>query len=255
MNASQRRRFGSLTFCEIRECVEASWLAVLPTGCTEQQGPHLPVDFDSWLAETLCLAATEEAAQSYNVQALVLPVIPFGPTPEHRNYGSGYIDVPQQTHAALVDAVLESLASQGFTRIVIWRGCGQHNLGRVVREFNEARPGKARAFQVDPPFHRIWCEVGDPAVSGGHADSLATSLALFLRPDCVRRDRIACPDQNPVDWDDPDLDFARYSTSGVIGDPTHASAERGERLWQALVAETAIVLRDIAVSDPTSDCR
>ena len=31
--------------------IDAGCLAILPTGCREQQGPHLPVDFDTWFAE------------------------------------------------------------------------------------------------------------------------------------------------------------------------------------------------------------
>ena len=42
-------RFGDLAYQEIRERAEAGWLAGVPTGCTEQQGPHLPVDFD-WIS-------------------------------------------------------------------------------------------------------------------------------------------------------------------------------------------------------------
>ena len=66
-------RYGDLTYLEIRERASAGWLAIVPTGCTEQQGPHLPVDFDTWLAETICLAGAQRAAEQYDVQALVLP--------------------------------------------------------------------------------------------------------------------------------------------------------------------------------------
>jgi len=99
-------RFGDLTFREIRERAEEGWLAVVPTGCTEQQGPHLPVDFDTWLAETVCLTAVQQAAEKYGVKALVLPALPFGPTPEHRNFGSGYIHIPQELHEQVVASVL-----------------------------------------------------------------------------------------------------------------------------------------------------
>lgn len=112
-------RYGDLTFLEIREKAAAGWLALVPTGCTEQQGPHLPVDFDTWFAETVLLAATERAAQQYAINALVLPALPFGPTPEHRNFGSGFIDLPPAVHQATVRAILDSLAAQGFQRMVI----------------------------------------------------------------------------------------------------------------------------------------
>jgi len=241
-------RFGDLTYREIRERAEAGWIAVVPTGCTEQQGPHLPVDFDTWFAETACLAAARQAAEQHGVNALVLPAMPFGPTPEHSSYGSGYIHLPQEVHKAVVSSVLDSLAEQGFRRIVVWRGCGQHDLSDVVERFNAAHLGKSRAFQPGFPYHAIWCRIGDPAIPGGHADSFATSIALHLRPESVRVDQIPDPESEPVDWDDPHLDFARYSSTGVIGDPTHASAELGARLWHAVVEDVALTFKEIAES-------
>ena len=239
-------RFGALTFQEIRDHAEAGSLAVLPTGCTEQQGPHLPVDFDTWFAETVCLAAADQAIEKYGVKVLVLPPIPFGPTPEHRNYGSGYIDLPQSVHEAIVSSVLVSLDEQGFQRLIIWRGCGGHNLNKVVKEFNQTHSGQAEVFQPDAPYHSIWCRIGDPAIPGGHADSFATSIALHLRPEAVKIDQIPNPENRAIDWNDANLDFSRYSSTGVIGDATHASAELGAKLWLAVVEEVTNLFRQTA---------
>ncbi len=106
-------QFGELTFQEIRERATSDWLVILPTGCIEQQGPHLSVDFDTWFVETVCVAAAKRAAE-HGVNSLILPVTPFGPTPEHRNFGSGYIHIPQELQESLVASVLDSLAEQGF---------------------------------------------------------------------------------------------------------------------------------------------
>ena len=113
--------------------------------------------------------------------SLVLPALPFGPTPEHRNFGSGYVDIPHPLHEEIVRQILISLARQGFTRIVVWRGCGEHRLQGAVASFNGDQRGKARAFLPELPYHDIWCRIGDPEVAGGHADSFTTSLSLFLR--------------------------------------------------------------------------
>jgi creatinine amidohydrolase len=245
---TRHMRYGDLTFREIQHKAAAGWLAVVPTGCTEQQGPHLPVDFDTWFAETLMLAAAKHAAEHYDVRALVLPALPFGPTPEHCNFGGGYIDVPVAIHTALVHAVLVSLATQGFQRIVVWRGCGGHDLRNVTSEFNMEYVGQARAFLPEAPYHSIWCRIGDPTVLGGHADSFTTSIALYLRPEAVRADQIVDPQNALVDWGDPELDFTRYSTTGVIGDPTHASPALGARLWTEVMEAAAQVLREVASS-------
>lgn len=78
---------------------------------------------------------------SYGVKSLVIPTIPFGPTPEHRNYGYGYIDIPQKVYEDVIYAVLVSLAGQGFRQLVIMRGCGGHMLNQVAVKFN---PGVCR---------------------------------------------------------------------------------------------------------------
>jgi creatinine amidohydrolase len=216
----------------------------VPTGCTEQQGPHLPVDFDTWFAERLMHAAADVAQNEYAVDALVLPALPFGPTPEHRNYGSGYVDLPEPLHYEVIWAILSSLADQGFARVLVWRGCGGHNLSDLVERFNAL--GRARVYLPQQPYHEIWRQVGDPTVPCGHADSFTTSICLHLRPNDVRANRIIHPGQQSVDWNDADLDFSRYSVTGVVGDPTHASAHLGEELWHATVHAAARELQAFA---------
>lgn len=241
-------KFGDLTWLEIREEAARGCLAVVPTGCTEQQGPHLPVDWDTWFAEALCAAAAKRARDVFGTPVLVLPALPFGPTPEHRGYGSGYVEIPQDLHEGVLEAVLRSLVDQGFRRIVVWRGCGGHRLENVVDRFNDAEFTNAKVFLPASPFHGIWQEYGDPAVPGGHADSFTTSIALHLRPEAVRKDKIVDLESTLVDWSDPDLDFTRYSSTGVIGDPTRSSAELGKKLWEACVDAVAEVFRECRAS-------
>lgn len=238
--------YGDMTYQEIHERARQGWLAVVPTGCTEQQGPHLPVDFDTWFVEQVCLAASEKAECEFGIHSLVLPVMPFGPTQEHRNFGSGYIDIPQGQHEALVLAILKSLADQGFRCIVVWRGCGAHDLRETVEQFNKEYKRKSKAYLPGHPYHDIWCRIGDPFNPGGHADAFTTSIALYLRPEAVRTEKIYNPHNEEVDWADPNLDFHKYSSTGVIGDPTQASAKLGKKLWTAVVEEVALTLKAIA---------
>ena len=241
-------RFGDLTYEEIREAAAAGDLVVVPTGCTEQQGPHLTVDFDTWFADSLCLAAADRALEEHGTNVLVLPALPFGPTSEHKSFGSGYIHVPTALHREILRSIFQSVVEQGFSRILIWRGCGGHDLQSLVDSFNCEQAGRAHAFLPPQPFHEVWSEIGNPAVPGGHADSFATSIALYLRPACVRQSKIFDPNSGHVDWTDPELDFAEYSCSGVIGDPTLASADLGKRLWKRLVEIVAATFAEAAVT-------
>ena len=131
-------RFGDMTFEEIRTSAHAGAIVVLPTGCTEQQGPHLAVDFDTWFPEALLAEAADHVAPE--IEVIVLPALPFGPTPEHRNFGAGFIDIPIRVYDAFVTAILDSLAAHGFEKIVIWRGCGGHDLSDVVAQHNRTAP-------------------------------------------------------------------------------------------------------------------
>ena len=67
-----------------------------------------------------------------------------------------------------------------------------------------------------------------------------------MRPDIVRIEKIYNPNSAEVNWDDPELDFSHYSSSGVIGDPTHASAELGSRLWEAVIDEVTVIFKAVA---------
>jgi creatinine amidohydrolase/Fe(II)-dependent formamide hydrolase-like protein len=226
-------KYGDCTWTEVREYARNGAVAIVPFGCTEQQSTHLPVDFDTWFAEDLAVAAAA-VLDARGKPTLVLPVVPFGPTPEHRNFGAGYIDIPAGVHDAVAGAILTSLAEQGFHTVVVWRGCGGHDLRGVVEEVR-AKWERRTTFDLPAsPFERLWAQLGDPAVSVGHADSFTTSICLYRRPQAVRLDRVPAPSASP-DWADPALDFTAYTSAGTIGDARAASAERGEALWRASV--------------------
>ena len=83
----------------------------------------------------------------------------------------------------------------------------------------------------------------------GHAGEMETSLMLVLRPDLVLTDRLQ------ADGFDPDSDYRDHVTRflrideqserGNYGDPTVASAEKGERMLAAVVDSLAEVVDDI----------
>ena len=236
--------FGDYTYLELKSLADAGCLAILPTGCIEQQGPHLPVDFDAWFAESVALEAAQLAAESYGAMAVVLPVIPFGPTPEHQGYGSGYVNIPHPLHEDLVYSSLRSLAEQGFSRIMVWRGCGEHRLQQAVARFNSEFRPKSEATLPDLPHHAIWCRIADPSIPGGHADSFTTSIALHRRPGTVKRELIPSASSKEVNWDEEHIDFTKYSDTGVIGDATKASAELGSALWDEEISVVAKLIRE-----------
>lgn len=78
--------FAELTWVDIRRAIEDDAIIVLPLGCIEQHGPHLPLDCDAGSPA----AAVARASQEHSVRALALPVLPFGPAEEHMSFPEQY---------------------------------------------------------------------------------------------------------------------------------------------------------------------
>ncbi len=228
-------KYGDLTYLEIKKKVEEGYMIIVPTGCTEQQGPHLSVDFDTWFAYELMEEVSEKLFLEKNIKTLVAPVIPYGTAFEHVHFGSGYVDIPQSVFEALMYHSFKSFAQQGFKKMFLWTGCGGHNLTDMVSRFKNDFERVASIETLPHPFYDSWCTFMSPKVPGGHADSFTTSISLYKHPEKVRKKLIKNPNSKEPDWGNPKLDFSEYSQTGVIGDPTYASAELGEKLWDDTV--------------------
>lgn len=237
--------FANLTAEEINGLDRDETLVVLPTGCTEQQGPHLTVDFDTWFASELCEAAADRLSPRLTV--LVLPATPYGPAPEHRAFG-GFVDLRQTTFENLLEDVLDSLVAQRFRRLVIWRGCGGHQLTAFVNRFNATSSDIARLWMPEHPYNEIWCQVADPSVPGGHADSFTTSIALHRHPERVRAGRIPESEGNAPAVEDAENEWSVDHPTGVVGDASHATAELGALLWERTVDRVCETLADLTVA-------
>ncbi|MCJ7622160.1 MAG: creatininase family protein [Anaerolineaceae bacterium] len=195
--------FGKLTYTEIKEAAKSNWIVLVPSGCTEQQGLHLPVDFDTWFTEKLYNSASLLASERFNIESLVLPPLPFGPTPEHLGFGAGYINVPKDLHGSVFREILKTLTEQSFKRIIIWQGCGQQQLAPMVNSFIEGLDRSINVLIPAMPYQGIWEDFVGSDIPRGHADAFSTSISMHLRPDDVREKETCNPDFTMPDWSNP----------------------------------------------------
>ena len=228
--------YGDLTYLEIMNKVEEGYMIIVSTGCTEQQGPHLSVDFDTWFAYELMEEVSQKLYAEKSIKTLVAPVIPYGTAFEHVSFGSGYVNIPQSVFEELLYHTFKSFAQQGFKKMFLWTGCGGHYLSDMVGRFNKDFESVSSIETLPHPFYDAWCTFMSPTIPGGHADSFTTSISLYKHPEKVREELINNPNSAEPDWENPDLDFRDYSETGVIGDPTYASAELGKKLWDETVS-------------------
>lgn len=188
---------------------------VVPLGAIEQHGPHLPVDTDARVARWL--AADVVGRRDH---LLLAPPLSYGASGEHEGAaGTVSVGTDALTHLLLE---LGRSASRWASRLLLVNGHGGNLEALRAATTQLRREGRDAAW---------W----SPRLSRGdaHAGETETSLLLHLAPDTVHRDRLTPGDTRPLAELLPQLrrdGVLAVSPTGVLGDPTHASAAVGSRL-------------------------
>lgn len=201
---------------------------LVPLGSTEQHGPHLPVDTDTRIAVALSEAIAAALHEDGHDRVLVAPALAYGASGEHRGF-AGTLSIGTDV---LSDVLVELVRSAGeeIAEVVFVNGHGG-NLRGLLRAC-ERLEAEGRPVTVVAPD-----EAGD-----AHAGCAETSLLLHLHPALVRQDRLEVGRTEPLAVLLPRLErdgVRAVSPTGVLGDPTTASAERGRALFDALVRTMA----------------
>ena len=253
-------RYEKLTWPEINEAIAAERVVVCPVGSTEQHGPHLPLDVDVVCPCGIAAAAARRIPE----EVLVMPPFVHG-------YAAHVMDFPGTTNIHwkhFIDCIVDigaSLAYHGFKKIVLLNGHGSNapNLDLAARRVNLETDAECIAcswwhlLTVDPEFLPGWRESRFP---GGiaHACELETSVYLYLDEDNVRKERIVDGEiayhrygsdfrytdlfghgpGTPVSW------TASYSDSGVLGQATLATKEKGRRAVEEAARQLARMLAE-----------
>lgn len=247
-------RYEKLTWPEINEAIELNKVCILPCGAVEQHGEHLPLDVD-----LVCPGGVARGVgQLLPDKVLVLPIIAYGYTGHVMDF-PGTINTHYETFIKQVLDVTQSLAFHGFKKIILLNGHGSNmpNLDLVARRTNLETDAECilqawwHLLTVDPAFLPSWRE--SPIGGCAHACELETSMYLYLDEDGVRKDRIHDDiaslnrDGNPylfvdiykgspgalTSW------TSSYSQMGVIGTPSLATKEKGERAYKEAVKQLA----------------
>ena len=215
----------------------AAKCAILPVGSFEQHGDYLPLITDTVVA---CVIA-EELANAYPV--LRLPPVTISCSHEHSAW-AGTVSISAGTLSAVIGDVYRSIAGSGLTSLVVLN-ChgGNYVLSNVVQQGN-AEGTRMALF----PSGADWDQARESArlASSGHEDmhagEIETSILLHARPDLVR------DGYQGADWVADDrrhllvTGMSEYTTSGVIGRPSLATAEKGKAVLASLTASFAPVL-------------
>lgn len=216
------------TRAEFADLAQRGAVVVVPIASTEQHGLHLPVDTDCRTVEYVSQRAAQLAE---DVPVLVAPLIPYGMSPHHMQYG-GTISLRVETILHLLRDICESIIANGFERILILSGHGGNaqTIGAAAQELKFTLNREIRACCWFDLIPATWDEVPEgPSKNIGHSGEAETSAILVLAPELVRRKQLELVD-------------------GITDDPRRGTAAKGERILADAVQALADYLRAMAAA-------
>jgi creatinine amidohydrolase len=245
---------GDLTWPEAEARLREAPLVVVPFGAgAKEHGPHLPLRTDRIMLEHLVQAAVD------SLPVLVAPPVLHGWFPAFRDFpGTEVADA--DLFRRYVQEVATSLVRHGARRVVflntgITRSTGLP-IGVAAREVHQREGVPTLVVSWDDLETEELDAIAEQR-AGGHADELETSVVLHLRPELVHMER-APTDYGPAGGEPgPGYrpgGFSRtpgspeYSTTGIFGDATLATAEKGRKVVEAMTRAWIGALRAFATT-------
>jgi len=227
---SRAKRLENLAWSEIRELQQEKNCLLVPVGATEQHGPHLPVNTDSVIAESVCDYASSQSGVP------VLPVMAYSVSAGHTPKWPGTFSLSHTTFIESIKDLASFAVATGWQRIVFLNGhMGNDASLRVaidvlrVKYLGRLQITVVNSFQLSDEIWQYF--ISDAADL--HANRGETDLMLHLAPETVKMEAVA---------DDPDrttetvfsYPVAQTSLNGVTGKPSEGTAEQGKWLFEKM---------------------
>lgn len=241
------------TWPELEERLKVVDTAILPCGAIEQHGPHLPVDIDYYDAVYLAAKVVEACSDP---KPFVLPPIPFGVSYHHEEF-KGTLSVSNDALSKFVYDIGMGLAKNGIKKLIILNGHGDNapTLSYAAQMINR----DAEIFVCVDTGETSDIDLNELTDTPNdiHAGEIETSTTLAIRPEVVQMDKAV---NETLFFGSKYLDYTsergvawyvrtkKISASGVMGDPTKATEEKGRKMWEIMVAHLVKFVEEIKKS-------
>jgi len=227
-------------------------VAVIPAGATEVHALHLPFGNDTFQVGEVARRSAELANEK-GARTLVLPALPYGVDGNLLEFPYTLHIQPSTMHRVLAD-LIRSMRHHGVRKVVLLNGHGGNTsaLETLIRELY----GQLDSFIALVNFWTVATDVEEAVretEAVEHACEVETSYALALHPDKVRmhlaektetrRSRLPTLEKYGGKFTRP---WEKFTRNGGVGDPTKATAEKGERIIGATVERIAEMLVELS---------
>ena len=258
--AAQKVFLHEMSWLEVKALIDRKPVVIIPTGSIEQHGPHLPIGTDSYIGWELCKRVAENL--SGKVPFVLAPPVVFGASSHHLDF-PGTLSINTATYVEVIVDICESFVHHGFAKILLLNSHGG-NISpldiaiRTIRDRHQVLIAAATYWVV---ARDQIASTRDSDVGGiAHAGELETSCILAIYPHLVKKDLI---EKKTAHWrtkyivldfqDAGRVNLAQhmrdFTTTGVSGDPTVASKEKGERFFAEIAGALSQLIREFSTWD------
>jgi creatinine amidohydrolase len=230
---------------EVEKAAGDGAVVILPVGSVEEHGEHLPLCTDSIQPEYVALEVAKKTG------CLVAPPLRYGICNAGRNF-AGTMTIEFDTFYRMVREILSELVRNGFNRIIVLSGhAGTSHMVAlrlaaqdIVIKCDVAKEKKKTRIMVlsDYDFAKELTSKY-AAANDGHAGTLETSRVMHINPELIKTKGSASFLQMPrfEVVAHPEI----YFPSGVNGDPTAATAEKGQKINKYIIDEVEKLVKDL----------
>ena len=224
--AAQTRsvRLEDLTWKQAAEVLTPRTIVMIPLGAaSKEHGPHLKLGNDSLIAEYLTKEVMARTA------VVVAPAVNYHFYPAFVEY-PGATSLRLNTARDLIVDICRGLAHFGPRKFYVLNTGVSTNRALIPRVGATGR--RMVSIMRFTDFLHASAEVEKQIKQqpeGTHADEIETSMMLYIAPQSVDMSKAQkdFPAGGPFQWRDPKA--PNYSSSGIYGDATLATREKGKK--------------------------
>jgi creatinine amidohydrolase len=228
---------------ETAQAAQNGTVVIFPVGSVEEHGEHLPLCTDSIQPEYVALKVAQQTG------CLVAPPLRYGICNAGRNF-AGTLTIEFDTFYRMVREILSELVRHGFRRLIVLSGhAGNSHMvalrlaAQDVVSKNEGVEPRVRIMVLSDYDFAQELTPKYASETDGHAGTLETSRVMDINPQLVKSKGEA----GTACW--PRFEVVahpeRYFPSGVNGDPTAATAEKGQEFTRYRIEQVKKLVEEI----------
>jgi creatinine amidohydrolase len=235
--------FDELSMPEAEKAAKDGKVVIIPCGSIEEHGKHLPLCTDSLQAEFIALGVARKAG------CLVAPPLRYGLCNSTRNF-PGTITITFDSLRNIMTDILEDFVRNGFKKLLVITGHagGSHmtaiKLAAKTVVTNHMNENKRPRIMVCSDYDFAFDLKGkDFDERDSHAGTIETSRVMAIRSDLIKGKGEQNFPNLPRFEITPDPE--RYFPSGVMGDPTIASCNKGKKINDYVIEQIVKLVKEL----------